>query len=294
MGEVKLDQTNQYQTGDEPLVTLPKVLHPGNFNEHYKRYQSGDESLSSLFDFQTGRFYCEAPTLPSQPERIFLVDADDTLWEDNLYYEEIIAELTRHLIDQGSSLSPQEIRKEIDDIEHEIIAEHGFGALGFERSMNVAFERLGTRDMQRPAELLDSIIPTLSAIPREVPESSIELLRGLKERGGVVVLFTQGPLEIQLGKVARSNLASELDAIAISPTKKTADYELVLEQCSSTARRISVIGNSLKSEVIPALSLGFEAFHFENPNTWHAGNAAEIDPASFHSVQDLREILKLI
>lgn len=272
-----------------------ETLTPKNFERWYGEIAAGHRAASDFFRENDALFYCESLERGRDFERVWIFDADDTLWEDNLIYEEIIAAFTKHCLPYFPSHSAQSIRALIDQVEHELIPIHGFGAHGFHISMTTAFERLqqGLRsDVPRPTKILESIVPTLTALPREVSREVVTTLLTLAERGHGLILFTQGSLEVQSAKIARSGLSGCFDAIAITRNKEVSAYAAVLERFGAPTANVAVVGNSLKSEVLPAIELGLEAFHYRNPNSWHYVNRIDIDKTKYTEIDQIKDILR--
>jgi putative hydrolase of the HAD superfamily len=276
---------------------MPGRITPTNFDRAIELVRAGTarESLMSAVCIEHGFFYCERETLPEHIPHTYVFDADDTLWEDNLIYEQIIVELSDYIREHTTTLSPEEIRKVVDEVEHEIIPQMGFGPVGFHVSMQKAFERIVndvSLGITAPTELFDSILPRLTSVPHEVSDDVVETLAELRTSGSGLILFTQGTLEIQQDKIRRSGLAHYFDAIAVTSSKKPEDYRKLVTEFQERSARYTVVGNSLKSEVIPALEVGMEAVHFLNPNSWHSVNNVELDKERYREIRTLRELLR--
>lgn len=277
-------------------------LSPHNFSELLRLCEIAvEDSAANLqvrrqFEPVGDMFFCELNDITLQFEKVWIIDADDTLWEDNIYYEEIIAELIDYLIHNGIPLSVEELRHEVDKVEHEIIPLHGFGAKGFAISMREAWSRMCTRfsnAMPEPSDFFNGIIPQLSEVPKIIPEQTSEFLQALQARSAQgLILFTQGPIDIQLAKIARSGLAPLFHAIAVGKNKSTETYKDLIKRFSHPTKEFIVVGNSLNSEIKPALDLGLRAFHYRNPNSWKAVNTSTLDTTRYIGVDSLLDILK--
>ena len=164
-------------------------------------------------------------------QRAWIFDADDTLWEDNVLFEEMIESLITYLQDGGCTLGRRAIREVIDTIEHEIVAIHGFGARGFDLSLRRAFEQL--RDthvlsLDAPKDLFERIVPTLTNAPYTIIPGTEYALKELKARGDALTLYTKGPEDIQLGKIERSGLGHYFDCICVVSTKDAEQLKKLL------------------------------------------------------------------
>lgn len=273
---------------------------PETLNAVFERCRDGsDEEFFKSFPVENGLFVCEGALRSKAPaERLWIIDADDTLWEDNLHYEEIISEVISYSISNGAPVSPRDLRQLIDDVEHRTIAEVGFGVEGFDRSMRESWNII-QRDylphVTEPTALLNRIIPYLRGVPYHIPLDTLSFLDSLRamEREHVV-LFTQGPFKTQIGKIYNSGLAPLFDGIAVGSHKRVEAYQELQRRLSVRPTEHIVVGNSLNSEVKPALALGFRAFHLDNPNSWHSVNSDTLRPDRYVTVRSLSEVLSHI
>jgi putative hydrolase of the HAD superfamily len=291
-------------TPAEPCaLTLPEhamnkdyLLTPQNFTGLHEQAQSGDSSAAELFlKGESALFTCHAIRDRRHFARTWIFDADDTLWEDNLYYEQIIGRLLDYFQSQRADIDRSSLRRVIDEVEHETIAQVGFGATGFARSLEVASERISQSLglTAPPREMFDSVLPILTSIPKEIPAQTLETLKQLQARGDGLILLTQGPLAVQQGKIARSAISHFFDMIAISGKKDEDTFRAVIALFPHSGGEFVVVGNSLRSEIRPAVNLGLRAVHYLNPNTWHAGNVVDVPKDKYLSVTRLPELLDL-
>ncbi|MGD0802101.1 MAG: hypothetical protein ABR906_12360, partial [Terracidiphilus sp.] len=117
------------------------------------------------------RYYKLMPQLP--PGQTLLIDADDTLWENNVYFERAIAAFISYLDHQKHS--PAEVRKALNAVERKTILAHGYGLSSFTRSLVTCFEQLS------PAVLTDEKRQRIEGFARSIAEQEIELLPGVAE-----------------------------------------------------------------------------------------------------------------
>lgn len=245
-------------------------------------------------------FLCQHP-IPERERfrRVWLIDADDTLWEDNVHYEALISEFSKYAIEAGVPLSRVQLRAVINEVEHETIPRLGFGADGFEVSLRETWRRLSSAypltapgsHLERVECLLTAVVPTLRGVPHEISGETREFLAALRSRPEeAIVLFTQGPLMTQLQKIVNSTLAPLFHGVAVGANKKPESYQELLRRLTFSGIEVVVVGNSLNSEVIPALTLGLTAVHVDNPNSWHAVNTSPVDSASYYTVTRLTDI----
>jgi putative hydrolase of the HAD superfamily len=195
-----------------------------------------------------------------------IVDADDTLWENNIYFERAFDEFVDFL--DHSSMTPAEIRAVLDEIEETNSKIHGYGSLNFGRNLRQCYEHLAQREVRE--EDLKTVIGFAERIlecPMEVIEGVPETLEYLSLRHDLT-LFTKGHPEEQKLKMERSGLAGFFHHTAIVKEKDPAAYRKLVEERGMEPRRTWMIGNSPKSDVNPALEAGLNAVFVPHAHTW--------------------------
>ncbi|HEY3769530.1 MAG TPA: HAD hydrolase-like protein [Candidatus Angelobacter sp.] len=201
------------------------------------------------------------------PPQTLLIDADDTLWENNVYFDQAIADFIERL--NHKHMSPDEVRTFLYEVERETVVEHGYGSHSFSRSLVKCFERLS----EQPAtpELHDFIW----GFAHKVSSYPIELIAGVREtldylagRGHHMMLVTKGDFGEQSGKVERSGLKNYFAAVEIVAEKKPAIYKEVVARYKFEPANTWMIGNSPKSDINPALSAGINAVFIPHDLTW--------------------------
>jgi len=195
-----------------------------------------------------------------------IIDADDTLWENNIYFERAFDEFVEFL--GHSSLTPAEVRAVLDEIEEATTKIHGYGSLNFARNLRECYEHLAERDVRE--EDLATVMGFAERIlecPMEVIEGVPETLEYLSLRHDLT-LFTKGHPEEQKLKVERSGLAVFFHNTAIVKEKDQAAYHKLAEERSMDPEHTWMIGNSPKSDVNPALAAGLNAVFVPHPRTW--------------------------
>ncbi|KAA6465050.1 HAD family hydrolase [Acidobacteria bacterium AB60] len=195
-----------------------------------------------------------------------LIDADDTLWENNVYFERAVAAFIGYL--NHETYSAGQVRETLNAVERETILAHGYGLTSFIRSLVTCYERLsagGVSEEQRERVL---------AFGRIISDQEIEFLPGvqetLRELAGRhrLILLTKGNHAEQADKVARSGLAPLFHAVEIVPEKDKAVYREVMLRHELEPDRSWMIGNSPKSDINPALAAGLNAVHLFHKDTW--------------------------
>jgi putative hydrolase of the HAD superfamily len=208
------------------------------------------------------------------PGQTLLIDADDTLWENNVYFERAIAAFISHL--NHHSYTPAEVRKALNAIERETILAHGYGLTSFSRSLVTCFERLS------PSPLTEEARQRIVGFAQAIADQEIELLPGVVETLSQLasrhklILMTKGNHAEQAGKLAHSGLAPHFSAVEIVSEKDPATYRAVIERHQLAPHTSWMIGNSPKSDINPALAAGLHAVFLFHKDTWVLEHA-EID-----------------
>ena len=196
-----------------------------------------------------------------------IVDADDTLWENNVYFERAFDEFVAFL--EHSSLCADEIRAILDEIELANARVHGYGSLNFGNNLQQCYAKLAERAieaadlarvkgfalriLEQPLELIEGVEPTLAA---------------LAERHELT-LFTKGSVDEQRLKIDDSGLRRYFAHTAITKEKDVASYARLVEGRAMDPARTWMIGNSPKSDINPALDAGLNAVFIPHSTTWN-------------------------
>lgn len=191
-----------------------------------------------------------------------IFDADDTLWECYKYFEESISEFVSFLHDEH--LTPEEIRVVLDDFERA----NGYGARAFSTSLVETYRHFATEndpgDEQRIQELGIRIL-----------EQEMETIPGVAETLAKLqphhrlLLFTKGDDEEQRLKIARSEVSHFFELHIVTHDKTIGTYKEIVESLNLADADTWMIGNSLRSDIQPALAAGLHAIYIPNPHTWH-------------------------
>jgi putative hydrolase of the HAD superfamily len=195
-----------------------------------------------------------------------LVDADDTLWENNIYFERAFEEFVAFL-DHSSMTAPQ-VRDVLDEIEDANNKIHGYGSLNFGRNLRQCYQRLAERDIRE--EDLNTVLGFAERIldcPMEVIDGVPETLAYLSQRHDLT-LFTKGHPEEQKLKIDRSGLGGFFAHTAIVKEKDAAAYRSLVAERGMALERTWMIGNSPKSDINPALAAGLNAVFVPHAHTW--------------------------
>jgi putative hydrolase of the HAD superfamily len=195
-----------------------------------------------------------------------IIDADDTLWENNIYFEAAFDSFVAFL--EHSHLSGREIRGILDEIELANAKVHGYGSLNFARNLEQCYQRLAEREI-RPGDL-----ETVRSFALRILEQPLQLLPGVEETLQTLAsrhdltLFTKGHPEEQKLKIDRSGLGVWFGRTAIVKEKDCAAYRRLNDELRSDPARTWMIGNSPKSDINPALEAGLNAVFVPHARTW--------------------------
>ena len=218
-----------------------------------------------------------------------LIDADDTLWENNIYFEEAFDEFVDLL--NHSSLSPVQVREVLDEIELVNIHTHGYGSANFGRNMQQCFQHLAEhhwteRDMHAVKTIADRILER----PMEVLEGVEGTLAYLAERH-TLTLYSKGHPDEQHNKIDRSGLRRHFFSCRIVKEKDTAGYRGLLAEDGAKPETTWMIGNSPKSDINPALEAGMGAVFVPHERTWSLEHEKVPEAAErFHVVDGFSDL----
>jgi putative hydrolase of the HAD superfamily len=195
-----------------------------------------------------------------------LIDADDTLWENNVYFERAIAAFIGYL--NHDTCTPEEVRQTLNGVERETILAHGYGLSSFTRSLVTCYERLS------PGPVTDENRERIRSLAQTIADQEIELLPGVMENLAElagrhrVILMTKDNHAEQADKCARSGLQPFFSAVEIVPEKDPATYQRAIARHELAPHSTWMIGNSPKSDINPALAAGLHAVHLFHKDTW--------------------------
>jgi len=206
-----------------------------------------------------------------------LIDADDTLWENNIYFERAIVRFISFL--NHHEFSPEQVREVLNDVERECIVKHGYGLHSFGHALVDTFERLSVRPVTPDLHAqISSFAHTVADHPIELLPEVSQTLEHLSTRHRLI-LMTKGAVAEQTGKIERSGLKQYFVATEIVSEKNSAAYHALVEKHALACDSTWMIGNSPKSDINPALAAGLHAVFVPHGNTWILEHE-EVDAAS--------------
>jgi putative hydrolase of the HAD superfamily len=197
---------------------------------------------------------------------VLIFDADDTLWENNIYFEAAFDDFVDFLA--HSALTPPQVRDVLNEIELANAKIHGYGSVNFGRNLQQAYQHLAEREI-RPDDLehVMSLAERILRQPIELIEGVEETLEDLSQRHNLA-LFTKGHPDEQRLKVDRSGLGRHFTYTAIVKEKDSPAYQRLIAENRFPAASTWMIGNSPKSDINPALEAGLGAVLVPHARTW--------------------------
>ncbi|WP_267740614.1 HAD family hydrolase [Myroides injenensis] len=221
--------------------------------------------------------------------RTIAFDADDTLWDNEIYYQETEKQFCL-LLEQYASNDL--ISRKLYEVEMKNLSFYGYGVKGFMLSM------IETATLIMGDEINQQVIVSIVSLGQDLLQQPIRLLNGvedtLKNLHGQyrLVLATKGDLMDQERKIMDSKLYPFFDHVEIMNNKNEEDYRKLLSKINCLPEHFLMIGNSLKSDIEPVLALGSYAIHIPYSVTWtHEKTTNDIVHDKLLSFREVKEIL---
>jgi putative hydrolase of the HAD superfamily len=195
-----------------------------------------------------------------------LIDADDTLWENNIYFERAIADFISFL--NHREFTPADIRQVLYEVERKNILTHGYGMRSFMHALIGTFERLSVE------ALTPGLHDTICGFAHAIAEHPMELIKEVEPTlqylhpRHQLILMTKGNITEQFGKVERSGLRRYFSAVEIVAEKDSPTYSRVVQKYELAHETTWMVGNSPKSDINPALGAGLRAVFIPHSDTW--------------------------
>jgi putative hydrolase of the HAD superfamily len=203
--------------------------------------------------------------------RTLFIDADDTLWENNIFYLRCSEQFADYMVTLGCAR--EGVQPMLDICERETIPTYGYSPQGYITALGMACERLlraigstphpeevararacGDGILQPPMLLIADVEATLAAL---YPTNRL-------------ILVTKGEGAHQKGKLARSGLGCFFDAVYVLQEKYAAAYQQIVAERCLDPRTTWMVGNSPKSDINPAVEAGLGAIYVPHDHTWTA------------------------
>ena len=225
--------------------------------------------------------------------KVIAFDADDTLWINETYFREVEKEFTDLLstFDTKNNIDQILLKKEIKNLKI-----YGYGIKGFVLSMIEC--ALEISDYQLPSKTIQKII----GFGKDMLEKPIELLDGVEEvlqklQGRYkLIVATKGDLLDQEKKIEKSGLLKYFDDVVVMSDKKEVDYKKILKRLNIKAPELLMIGNSLRSDVLPLIKIKASAIHIPFHTTWihETVSEEEISSLDYKTIKSIKDILSFL
>jgi putative hydrolase of the HAD superfamily len=234
-------------------------------------------------------------TAASRERRVnqtLLIDADDTLWENNIYFERAIASFISFLDHQVHTAD--QVREHLNACERATIAAHGYGLHSFRRSLVDCFEQLSESPLtpERHAQIV--------SFTNAIASNEIELLPGVDKtldelsQRHRLIMVTKGDLVEQTDKLERSGLRSFFSDVEVLAEKNVTAYRAVTARHQCDPASTWMIGNSPKSDINPALAAGLNAVFIPHDFTWVLEHEMVEPPTGREHLMELDSFTQLL
>lgn len=225
--------------------------------------------------------------------KVIAFDADDTLWVNETYFREAEKKFAQLL---SKYETENKIDQELFKLEIENLSLYGYGIKGFILSMVECALKLSNYTISQ------KVIEEILDIGKEMLEKPIELLDGVEEvlkslQGQYkLIVATKGDLLDQERKLDKSGLLSYFHHIEVMSEKKVPDYIKLVKHLDIEPRELLMVGNSLKSDVLPLIEIGASAIHVPFHTTWAHEEVSEQDALSseFKTVKSIKNIIPFL
>ena len=220
-------------------------------------------------------------------------DADDTLWDNETFFLNVEKNMCEILSDYGDA---QAISASLFKTEMANMDDYGYGAMAYtlslvENAIKVSNGKVSASQIHQILELGRTLL-RLDASPLEGVQDT---LRQLKETGKYkLVVFTKGELLTQENKLKRSGLLPYFDHVVIVSDKQEPQYRDLCEQLCIKPEELLMVGNSLKSDILPALNIGAWAVHIPYEVMWQHEVIDNFDHHRMFQLNQFAELLPLL
>jgi putative hydrolase of the HAD superfamily len=222
--------------------------------------------------------------------KVIAFDADDTLWVNEPYFYETERQFCRLLEDY---LPHHTVSRELLQVEIQNLSLYGYGIKSFMLSMIETALRVSDKTITLGA------IETIIELGRELLTKPIELIEGVEEvliqlkKKHRLVVATKGDLLDQERKLKNSGIEHYFHHIEIMSDKQEIDYRKLIRHLDVKPEEFLMVGNSLKSDVLPVLAIGGKGYHIPYHTTWaHEHIEHTIEHQDFKQLSNIRELLE--
>jgi putative hydrolase of the HAD superfamily len=224
--------------------------------------------------------------------KVIAFDADDTLFVNEPYFQETE---DKFCVMMSDYLSKQGLSQELFKIEVDNLSLYGYGIKGYTLSMIEAAMKISNNTLS--VEVIGKIID----LGKELLQRPIELLDGVEETLKALqgkyklIVATKGDLKDQQRKLHDSGLGIYFHHIEVMADKQEVNYEKLLKRLEIESKEFFMIGNSLKSDVLPVLGIGGYAVHIPFHTTWeHEKINHKVEHPNFRTLEKISDVLEIL
>ena len=224
--------------------------------------------------------------------KVIAFDADDTLWVNEPYFQDTEHKFCELLEDY---LPQHSVSQELFRTEMQNLSLYGYGIKGFMLSMVETALRVSNKTLN--VDIIEKAI----AFGKELLEKPIEMLDGVEEVLQTLsgkyklVVATKGDLLDQERKLKKSGIEHYFHHVEIMSDKQEGDYKKLIKHLDIPANQFLMIGNSIKSDILPVLAVGGHAVHVPYHTTWaHEKTEHHVEHPNFRKMELITEILPLL
>ncbi|MCK4807407.1 MAG: HAD family hydrolase [Candidatus Aegiribacteria sp.] len=223
---------------------------------------------------------------------LLLLDADDTLWESALFFERTEHDFLSLMTALGSA--EEKVRRIVHRKDVERLSITGYGAKPYMDTLRMIMLDLVPEAPSWALTAMDDIQKNLLGHPVILLPGVLSTLEDMKSLPVKTMVYTMGKKNHQTDKFIRSGLNTYVDELRIVPRKSVNALRGILTDADVEPRNCIIVGNSPRSDINPALSLGAVAVHLLRDRTWAAEREDFIDPGMVITIENLKELSAII
>ena len=224
-----------------------------------------------------------------------ILDADDTLWENNIYFEQAIDAFVDLISQEG--FDRDQARQVLKQVERERVPIVGYGPREFARSLAITYQQICQKHGRHPSPQIEEEAQTIGLRVVDYPitlfEGVLDTLDQLRNHYRLFLL-TKGEQRDQQSKIDRSGLAHYFEAIHIVPEKGPEVLCELLNQYGLDPQQTWMVGNSPRSDINPALQAGIGAVYIPYDMTWSYENTPLAETENVSVVNRFPDLLHLL
>lgn len=224
--------------------------------------------------------------------KVIAFDADDTLWVNETYFRDVEHKFAQLL---SAYETENKIDQELFKMEMKNLSLYGYGIKGFMLSMVESAIDLSN------GKISNQVISQILDLGKEMIEMPVELLDGIEDvletlsKKYRLLVFTKGDLLDQERKLEKSGLSKYFHHVEVMSDKKEKNYQDLLDHLEIDTKEFLMIGNSLKSDVLPIVNIGAKAIHVPFHTTWqHEMVSDNTQEETYQVVKNISEVLNYI